>query len=176
MNIEEVIKEYNAFTSIVESIMLGTVDSDENPNVSYTPFVIDENKNIYIFVSGMSAHTQNLHANGKASVMFVEDEKYTKQIFARRRLTYNCMASLIQKDNPQWDFIADKFAERFGNIIDSLRSLPDFRIFKLRPYNGLLVIGFGAAYRISGENLDDVTHIRGNGHGHKEGGSEGERE
>lgn len=167
MNIEEVRKEYNAFTSIVESVMLGTVDFDQNPNVSYTPFVIDEEKNIYIFVSGMSVHTKNLHENGKASVMFVEDERNSKQIFARRRLTYNCMASLIQKDNPQWDLIADKFAERFGNIIDSLRSLPDFRIFKLTPYNGLFVIGFGAAYSISGENLNDVIHITGNGHGHK---------
>lgn len=167
MNIEEVRNEYQTFTNIVESLMLGTVDSEENPNVSYTPFVIDEDKNIYILVSGMSVHTQNLHANGKASVMFVEDEKDSKQIFARRRLTYDCTGILMEKDNPQWDLIADKFAERFGNIMDSLRSLPDFRIFKLTPYKGLFVIGFGAAYRISGENLNDVIHITGNGHGHK---------
>ncbi|MEM6400278.1 MAG: pyridoxamine 5'-phosphate oxidase family protein [Cyanobacteria bacterium P01_D01_bin.116] len=167
MDIEEVRKEYNTFTSIVESVMLGTVDSDENPNVSYTPFVIDENKNIYIFISGMSVHTQNLHANGKASVMFVEDEKNTKQIFARRRLTYDCTASLMEKDDPQWNLIADKFAKRFGNIIDSLRSLSDFRIFQLTPSKGLFVIGFGAAYRINGENLNDIIHMTGNGHGHK---------
>ncbi|MGD1911988.1 MAG: HugZ family protein [Rivularia sp. (in: cyanobacteria)] len=167
MNIEEVRKEYQAFTSVVESLMLGTVDSEENPNVSYTPFVIDEDKNIYVFVSGMSVHTQNLHTNGKASVMFVEDERDSKQIFARRRLTYDCTGSLVEKNNPQWDLIADKFAERFGDIIDALRGLPDFRIFKLTPYKGLFVIGFGAAYRISGENLNDVIHITGNGHGHK---------
>ena len=167
MNIEEVRKEYQAFTSVVESLMLGTVDSEENPNVSYTPFVIDEDKNIYVFVSGMSVHTQNLHTNGKASVMFVEDERDSKQIFARRRLTYDCTGSLVEKNNPQWDLIADKFAERFGDIIDALSGLPDFRIFKLTPYKGLFVIGFGAAYRISGENLNDVIHITGNGHGHK---------
>ena len=63
--------------------------------------------------------------------------------------------------------IADKFAERFGDIIDALSGLPAFRIFKLTPYKGLFVIGFGAAYRISGENLNDVIHITGNGHGHK---------
>ena len=101
MNIEEVRKEYQAFTSVVESLMLGTIDSEQNPNVSYTPFVIDEDKNIYVFVSGMSAHTQNLHTNGKASVMFVEDERDSKQIFARRRLTYDCTASLVEKNNPQ---------------------------------------------------------------------------
>ena len=167
MNIEEVRNEYQTFTNIVESLMLGTVDSEENPNVSYTPFVIDEDINIYILVSGMSVHTQNLHANGKASVMFVEDEKDSKQIFARRRLTYDCTGILMEKDNPQWDLIADKFAERFGDIIDALSGLQDFRIFKLTPYKGLFVIGFGAAYRISGENLNDVIHITGNGHGHK---------
>lgn len=167
MAIEEARKEYNTFTNLVKSLMLGTVDSEENPNVSYTPFVMDKDKNIYIFVSGMSIHTQNLHTSGKASVMFVEDEKETKQIFARRRLTYDCTASLIEKENPQWTSIADKFAESFGNIIDALRNLPDFRIFQLTPYKGLFVIGFGAAYRISGENLDDLIHITGKGHGHQ---------
>jgi len=166
MTIEEAKTQYHTFTNSVDSLMLGTVDSENNPNVSYTPFVIDEEKNIYVFVSGMSVHTQNLHANGKASAVFVEDEKETKQIFARRRLTYDCTASLVEKDNPEWMTIADKFAERFGDIIGALRSLPDFRIFKLTPYKGLFVIGFGAAYRISGENLDDLIHITGNGHGH----------
>lgn len=167
MNIEEVKTQYKTFTDLVESLMLSTVDSEGNPNVSYTPFVIDTDKSIYIFVSGMSVHTKNLHGNGKASVMFVEDEKDTKQIFARRRLTYDCNASLIEKDNPQWNLVVDKFAERFGGIIDALGSLPDFRIFQLIPYKGLFVIGFGAAYRISDENLDDLIHITGNGHGHK---------
>ena len=167
MNIEEVRKKYHAFTDLVESLMLGTVNSEGNPNVSYTPFLIDEDKHIYIFVSGMSAHTQNLHTNGKASVMFVEDERDTKQIFARQRLTYDCIATLMEKNNSQWTLIAEKFSQRFGGIIDALCSLPDFRIFKLTPYKGLFVIGFGAAYRISGENLDDLIHITGNGHGHK---------
>lgn len=166
MSIEEATKQYRTFSDLVESLMLATVDSEGNPNVSYTPFVIDEDKNIYVFVSGMSVHTKNLHANGKASAMFVEDEKETKQIFARRRLTYDCTASLVEKENSEWTLIADKFTERFGDIIGALRSLPDFRIFKLTPYKGLFVIGFGAAYRISGENLDDLMHITGNGHGH----------
>ncbi|BAY81702.1 hypothetical protein NIES267_11790 [Calothrix parasitica NIES-267] len=166
MSIEEAKKQYQTFTELVESLMLGTVDSEGNPNASYTPFVIDEEKNIYVFVSGMSVHTKNLHANGKASAMFVEDEKETKQIFARRRLTYDCTASLVEKDNPGWALIADKFAERFGDIIGALRSLPDFRIFKLTPYKGLFVIGFGAAYRISSENIDELIHLTGNGHGH----------
>ncbi|MGF1676642.1 MAG: HugZ family protein [Rivularia sp. (in: cyanobacteria)] len=166
MKIEEVRKEYQAFTESVESVMLATINSQENPNVSYAPFVIDADKNVYVFVSGMSVHTQNLHANGKASVMFIEDEVETKQIFARRRLTYDCTASLLQKDNSEWNLIVDRFVERFGNIIDALQSLPDFRIFQLTPYKGLFVIGFGAAYRISGENLDNLIHITGEGHGH----------
>ncbi|MEL6461905.1 MAG: pyridoxamine 5'-phosphate oxidase family protein [Cyanobacteria bacterium J06621_15] len=166
MSIEAATKQYHTFTDSVESLMLGTVDSEGNPNVSYTPYVIDEEKNIYVFVSGMSVHTKNLHANGKASAMFVEDEKDTKQIFARRRLTYDCTASLVEKDNPQWTLIANQFSERFGDIINALCSLPDFRIFKLTPHKGLFVIGFGAAYRISGENLDELMHITGNGHGH----------
>ncbi|MEO1378228.1 MAG: HugZ family protein, partial [Cyanobacteria bacterium J06635_10] len=37
--------------------------------------------------------------------------------------------------------------------------LADFRIFKLTPYNGRFVIGFGAAYHISGDNLDKLIHV-----------------
>lgn len=167
MKIEEARKEYQTFTELVKSVMLATNDAQGNPNVSYAPFVIDADKNIYVFVSGMSVHTQNIQTNGKASVMFIEDESETKQIFARRRLTYDCTASLFEKENSEWNLIVDKFVERFGNLIETLQSLPDFRIFQLTPYKGLFVIGFGAAYRISGENLDDLIHITGEGHGHR---------
>ena len=41
------------------------------------------------------------------------------------------------------------------------RALPDFRIFQLTPRDGRFVIGFGAAYQISGDNLSQLTHITG---------------
>ncbi|MEO1593552.1 MAG: pyridoxamine 5'-phosphate oxidase family protein, partial [Cyanobacteria bacterium J06632_22] len=138
-----------------------TISEDGKPHASYAPFVIDAQKNIYIFVSGLSAHTANLKALKRASVLLIEDESKTEQIFARRRLAYDCIAQVIQRDEESWSAIASQFADRFGNIIDVLKSLKDFDIFQLKPQSGQFVVGFGAAYRISGEHLDQLEQSTG---------------
>ncbi len=151
--------EYENFTVQFGSIILSTVDAEGFPNASYTPFVMDEKKRIYIYVSGLATHTKNISANSKVSVLFIEDEAQTKQIFARRRLSFDCEPNLLARDTPQWTEIVDKFQGKFGEIIEMLRSLPDFRIFQLTPTKGRFVIGFGAAYQISGDNLNQLTQI-----------------
>ena len=151
--------EYEKFTQQFASVAIATVSEESLPHASYAPFVMDGGKKIYIFVSGLSGHTRNLHNTPKASILFVEDELQTKQIFARRRLTFECDAVLLPRDTQEWDKIAEEFEQRFGEIINMMRSLPDFRIFKLTPYTGQFTIGFGTAYKVSGENLERLIHI-----------------
>jgi heme iron utilization protein len=157
--IEKAQAEYEKFTEEFESIIISTVNEQGIPNASYTPFVIDDAKNIYIYVSGLSTHTKNIYANPHVSILFIEDEAKTKQIFARRRLSFDCTATLLERETDQWNQIVEKFQGRFGEIIEMLRSLPDFRIFQLTPTEGRFVIGFGAAYHISGDNLNQLTLI-----------------
>ncbi|MBF2015903.1 MAG: pyridoxamine 5'-phosphate oxidase family protein [Rivularia sp. T60_A2020_040] len=157
--LEKATTEYQQFTQEIQSIIISTVNNQGMPNGSYTPFVMDEFKNIYIYVSGLSTHTQNLNINPRVSVLFIEDEAKTSQIFARRRLSYDCSASLIERETDEWTKIVDKFQTRFGEIIEMLRGLADFRIFKLTPHKGRFVIGFGAAYDINGDNLDKLVQI-----------------
>ncbi len=157
-NIEKIQAEYETFTEQFQSLILCTANDKGIPNASYTPFVMDESKNIYIYVSGLSTHTQNLSANPQTSVMFIEDESKTQQIFARRRLTFDCTATLIERETDTWHQIVNQFQARFGEIVEILRGLADFRIFKLTPQEGRFVIGFGAAYSISGDNLNKLEH------------------
>jgi len=157
--LEKATAEYHKFTQQIQSIIISTVNNQGMPNGSYTPYVMDEFKNIYIYVSGLSTHTQNININPNVSVLFIEDEAKTSQIFARRRLSYDCSAILIERETDEWKKIVDKFQTRFGEIIEMLRGLADFRIFKLTPHNGRFVIGFGAAYHISGDNLDKLVQI-----------------
>ena len=152
--------EYQQFTQEFQSIIISTVNDEGIPNGSYTPFIMDEFRNIYIYVSGLSIHTQNINLNQKVNVLFIEDEAQTSQIFARRRLNYQCTASLIERETDEWSNIVGKFEARFGEIIEMLRGLADFRIFKLTPDSGRFVIGFGQAYDISGDNLDKLVQIR----------------
>ncbi len=151
--------EYQQFTQEFQSIIISTVNDEGMPNGSYTPFVMDEFRNIYIYVSGLSPHTQNINLNHKVSVLFIEDEAQTPQIFARRRLNFDCTATLIERETEKWLNIVEKFEARFGEIIEMLRGLADFRIFKLTPHSGRFVIGFGQAYHINGDNLDKLVQI-----------------
>ncbi|KYC40682.1 pyridoxamine 5-phosphate oxidase [Scytonema hofmannii PCC 7110] len=158
---ETALTAYQGFTDQFLSVAIATVSTDGIPNASYAPFVFDENKNIYIYVSGLATHTQNLHAVPTVSVLFIEDESQTKQIFARRRLIFDCTATLIERDTDSWQQIVDRFEARFGDIIQMLRELPDFRIFKLTPNTGRFVIGFGAAYEVDPNGFATLKHITG---------------
>jgi putative heme iron utilization protein len=149
--------EYEKFPTEFTSIMMSTVSQEGIPDASYAPFIIDDDKNIYIYVSGLATHTQNIHNHPFVSVLFIEDEVKTKQIFARRRLNFNCTANLVERETEKWQQIVDKFQIRFGELISTLRSLPDFRIFQLIPKNGRFVIGFGAAYNISSDNINQLV-------------------
>ncbi|MDB9458886.1 pyridoxamine 5'-phosphate oxidase family protein [Dolichospermum circinale CS-1225] len=149
--------EYEKFPTELTSIMMSTVNKEGIPDASYAPFVLDDDKNIYIYVSGLATHTQNIHNHPFVSVLFIEDEVKTKQIFARRRLNFNCTANLVERETEQWQQTVDKFQIRFGELISTLRSLPDFRIFQLTPKNGRFVIGFGAAYNISSDNINQLV-------------------
>ncbi|MDM3856312.1 MAG: pyridoxamine 5'-phosphate oxidase family protein, partial [Aphanizomenon gracile PMC649.10] len=151
--------EYEKFPEEFTSIIISTVNKQGIPNASYAPFVMDDDKNIYIYVSGLATHTQNIQNHPFVSVLFIDDEIKTKQIFARRRLNFDCTANLLERETEQWQEIVDKFQVRFGELISTLRSLPDFRILQLTPNSGRFVIGFGAAYNISHDNINQLVQI-----------------
>jgi heme iron utilization protein len=163
--IEKAQAEYNSFLPEFQSVIISTISAAGIPNASYTPFVSDDAKNIYIYVSGLSTHTKNLHANPHVCVLFIEDEAKANQIFARRRLSFDCTASLIERESDPCNQVVEKFQGRFGQIIEVLRGLADFRIFQLTPTEGRFVIGFGSAYHISGNNLDQLVQITGDKEG-----------
>jgi len=150
---------YEEFPQKFSSVIISTVSAEGIPNASYAPFVIDEQRNIYIFVSGLSTHTKNIYAHPYVSVLFIEDEAQTQQIFARSRLSFDCRVNSILRESDVWYHITQEFQQRFGEIIETLSSLTDFQIFQLVPTNGRFVLGFGAAYHISGEHLDQLVHI-----------------
>ena len=150
---------YQTFPEQFQSLILSTVSAEGQPNASYAPFVMDDDRNFYIYVSGLSSHTQNLHATAKASLLLIEDEAQTKQIFARTRLSYDCTATLVEAETPAWEALADQFQDRFGAMIDMLRQLPDFRIFRLQPQAGRLVIGFGAAFDVDPQDLSRLVPV-----------------
>ena len=155
-SLDTVIEAYQALPTRMLSLMLSTVSDDGLPHASYAPYIIDDDYQIFIFTSGLSAHTDNLHTTGLASVLLIEDEAVVTQVFARQRITYDCRAALLPRGTEAWEAVADRFEQRFGEIISMLRSLGDFQIFCLSPQAGRFVMGFGAAYAVNPKDFSQL--------------------
>ncbi len=143
------------FVTKRQSVMLATVNSGGMPDASYAPFICFAGK-IYIFVSELASHTRNLMATEQASLLFIEDEAQANQPFARRRLNIQCKASEVSRQNNQFKPVINRFRERFGPVMDVLLNLKDFHLFCLRPRQGCYVEGFGRAFELEGEDLQQI--------------------
>ncbi|MDN3616492.1 heme utilization protein HutZ [Vibrio gallaecicus] len=155
--------EIKEFRQERRTIQLATVDEEGRPNVSYAPFVQNQ-EGYFVLISKIARHARNLEANPQVSLMMIEDEENAKQLFARKRLTFDAVANVVERDSELWSQVVAQLGERFGEIIDGLSQLEDFVLFNLKAENGLFVKGFGQAYQVSGDDLVDFVHLQ---EGHK---------
>lgn len=156
----ELDNEIRAFRDERRSVVLATTDGAGLPDASVAPCVEDPEGNIFIFVSGLARHTANLLATGCASALYLADESESDNLFARKRLTVTCAAIAISRDHPDWSKRLDELAERQGKWVETLRGLADFQLFCLIPSAATYVRGFGQAYRLTGEGLQQVSRVR----------------
>jgi putative heme iron utilization protein len=142
------------------TLHLATRAHSGDPEASYAPFIVDQSGAFYIFVSKLSRHTRNLLEQPVLSVLVIEPEADAQQVFARKRLSYHCRAEVIGREDSEWEMRLDEFEVRFGAIIDMLRSLDDFVLFRLVPLNGSFVKGFGQAYTLDAHSIKHVSADR----------------
>lgn len=144
----------------VASVQLATTNKDDEPEASYTP-CLWQDKSAYIFVSELASHTLNLKRSAQASLMFIEDEADSKNIFARQRLILSCQAEFIDRDIEEWEYAIEAFEQRHGNTVALLKSLKDFWLVRLRPVHGSFVRGFGQAFAFTGADFDQTQQVTG---------------
>ncbi len=148
----------------MQSVLLSTLGEDGEPHSGYTPFVFDDQSatdhHMLIFVSQLSLHTRDLLANGKVSAMLIADESASSQIFARTRVSYGCHAERVSVTDERYEPLLDVFQEKHGKMIGLLRTLPDFVLFRLVPLRGQFVMGFGKAFKLHGDKLDQFEHAK----------------
>lgn len=150
--------EIQEFRDSRKTMQLGTVSDDGKPHTSYAPFAFSE-KGYYILVSDLATHSQNLKTCKAVSIMMIEDESDARSIFARRRLSFDTNAELIERDCDQWTQGIEILRSRLGEMIDNLSQLSDFRLYRLNPVFGRYVKGFGQAFDVSGEDMLSVIHL-----------------
>ena len=156
----ETAEEAATFLGSFKTLQMATASAAGEPEASYAPFVRNGDNAFYVCVSDLSRHTGHLASTGRASVLIVEDESRTAQLFARRRLAFECRAEQVERGGARWSMLMDAFEHKFGEVIGLIRPLADFRTFALVPRRGVFVKGFGQAYRIAGPALDALRRVK----------------
>ncbi|KZX82295.1 hypothetical protein A3715_00650 [Oleiphilus sp. HI0009] len=143
-----------------QSCMLATLDQNKQPDASTTPYIL-ENKKLYIFISELAAHTQNLKQTAKCSLMLTQDETDTKNIFARKRLIFKGDAQFIDRSSSTFNTVMPIFEQQRGKTVSLLKSLNDFHLVEIKPKSGTYVEGFGAAYRFEEMEFENAKQETG---------------
>lgn len=149
-----------------QSVVLGTQSSNGYPFSSYAPFYYD-GEELYIFISNIATHTKNIQTTPRASALFIEDESKSENIFARKRISLQCDVTSLSREDERFNTVMENFKDKFGApMITMLMGLKDFNLYALRPIYGEATFGFGEAYQIGGENMNELVIRRGD-KGHK---------
>ncbi|MGL4374773.1 MAG: HugZ family protein [Turicibacter sp.] len=144
-----------------KSMMISSMNGDNIPEISYAPFMMKDNK-IYIYLSRAANHYHNLIKNPDCSVMMIQDEQDATNIFARNRVSYQCVAKKLEVID---EAIVEQFSVKHDQAtLKALKKL-DFEWFELTIVKGRLVLGFGKAFEITIENEEvKLTQVMGMGH------------
>jgi len=158
-------KELNELLNPFKSTILGTHGSNSYPFSSYAPFYYD-GEVIYVFISDIATHAKNIQAIPKASAFFIEDESITKNIFKRKRISLQCDVIHISKEDTSYTTVMHAFVERQGETLSMLMGMKDFNLYMFRPIYGEATFGFGEAYTVGGEKMNQLVPRTGSS-GHK---------
>lgn len=155
-----------AFIKDFKSVVIGTIDADGLPYSSYAPFVYHDYA-YHIFISDIARHASNLRRNATASLLFIEDESRCANIFARKRISLQCEVTMVSRDAQQFTETMSVFEQKFDpSMVAMLAGMKDFNLYTLRSLSGEATFGFGEAYSIGGEQMQDFVPRRG-GSGHR---------
>ena len=151
-SLEQYTNNYQQLILSQKTVVLSTVTEKGKAESSYAPYVRDEAGVFYIFVSELASHTKNMLQNQQASILFIQPETESKNLFARERVVFDCSINEVEKQDECYYKQMLIMQEQFGETVTLLQSLPDFHLLALTPVNGKYIAGFGQAFSI---NTDD---------------------
>ena len=157
-DLDGVRQEYLVLREQCHGALLATLEGDQIPSASYAPLVWLDGQS-YLFLSDLAGHTRNLRSCPSIGLMLIEAEGSSANAFARRRITLQGEACMVEREAPLFAPVLTEFHRRFGQVMKLLESLPDFHLFHLQLQRGRYIRGFGQAYELSGEGLTQLAHI-----------------
>lgn len=116
---------------------------------------------LYLCISELSSHTPALRAAPRCSLLIHRDPSPSDphSNHAITRAMIQCDAKFISRDEAELRGVTSQWRAKYA-ITDMLLGLSDFSFVELTPLSGTLILGFGRAFRCTGENLAVLEHQR----------------
>lgn len=137
--------ELQEFIKTFKSVNISSLSIDNKVLCSYAP-IIFKNNEMFILISEVAKHFANIKNNpNNVEIMFLEDECKAASIFARKRLSYQVNATIVDDRKEE---LFEALKEIHGNEVEVFKTMLDFHFIKLEIKSGRFVKGFGKAYDI----------------------------
>jgi putative heme iron utilization protein len=137
---------------------LGTLH-DGTPYVSMVPFAfLTDGSAFVIHVSELSAHTQDMLADPRVSLLVMAPESPDKMPQELSRVTVHGRAARIEEETPRHAAAKARYLERFPDS-EPMFNFGDFSLFAITPEAVRWIGGFAAAQSLEPEEL--VRTLRG---------------
>ena len=159
--LDEARRDFQALREHCNGALLATLDEKQLPCASYAPLVWVDG-HYYLFVSDLASHTRNLKCCPALSLMLIEAEDQAANAFMRQRITLQGNVQSVSRNDSSFARVLARFHHRFGKVMSMIEPLADFHLFRLQLRSGRFVRGFGQAYDLSGEHLQDLQHVGAN--------------
>jgi len=131
---------------------LGTLH-DGAPFVSMVPYAIaGDGTGFLIHVSRLAAHTKDMLANARVSLLVAQTEGGDTSPLALARVTVQGEAQAIARESAEQAAYRVAYLARFPDS-EPMFGFGDFSLFLIRPVSARFVAGFGQAHSLSGESV-----------------------
>jgi heme iron utilization protein len=138
---------------------LGTL-REGAPFVSMVPYAIaPDGAGLLIHVSRLAAHTMDMAADTRVSLLIVQAEGGGTSPLALARVTVQGEAQALARETAGQAAYRAAYIKRFSDS-EPLFGFDDFSLFLIRPVSARFVAGFGQAHTLSGESLQRALGAR----------------
>lgn len=134
---------------------LGTLHEGA-PFVSMVPYAIAEDgAGFLIHVSRLAAHTRDMIADARVSLLVAQAEGGDTSPLALPRVSVQGEAQAISRDGAEQAAYGAAYLARFPDA-EPMFAFADFSLFLIRPVSARFVAGFGQAHSLSAESVKRV--------------------
>ncbi len=146
-------RELRKLLSTQRVAALGTIADGGAPFVSFVPFAIEPKRHcLVIHVSGLAAHSRNLQARNKVSLMVMQAELAGEPVHALPRVTLEGLARVAERGSLEWAACRATYLARFPDA-EPMTELGDFRFVAIEVTGARQVAGFGTARSLDEDEI-----------------------